>query len=187
MGENGAFLQCHLKQVFWKVMPGKSYISLLLNNPNTWGKSLQFWKQQVGKEKITQREGERKQQFLGSSQGSFPQLCPKWCSAFLCLGLLASFPFDPLEFPVFIPHLFASFLFSPCDWISYMTQWPQSLPRTEPTFQETLPRSQWREDDREGRGTEWEDGKLEQLTKIKELKQITVHKNRQCQLYPIHI
>lgn len=31
-GENGAFLQCHLKPVFWKVTPAKSYISLLCNN-----------------------------------------------------------------------------------------------------------------------------------------------------------
>lgn len=38
-----------------------------------------------------------------------------------------------------------------------------------------------------GVGREWDDAKLKQPTKIWELKQISVHKNRQLQLYPIHI
>lgn len=99
------------------------------------------------KKTITQGDRENNSHW-GNGGGSFAQLPSKCSSASISQGLLVLvfFPFNPLDFPVFIPIFLQ--VFSPhrvIGWVIWHTgSWPQSLPRTEPPFQETPPPSQWR-------------------------------------------
>lgn len=148
----------------------QSYISLFLNNPNIWGKSLQFWKKQVDKKKITQGEREKIRR-LGNDGGN---LSPVRSQRILCLYLLLLFPFNTHDFPVFIPYLFASLAFSPCDWISYMTHWQPATASSQKRAHFSgkaasfpLKGRGW------GRGSwECDDGKFKGRTKVWKLKEI---------------
>lgn len=186
MGKNRAFLQCYLKQVFWKIMPGKGYIYLLLNNPNTWGKSLQFgnsrWahthKNNPRREKITVTGG-------------------TVVAPFLCSLPNAPLPLLAKAYLFFSPSTHLIFLFSSRSFCksSPLTMWLVELydtlaacrrvfPEHSPLFRKPLllPRAGgWQR-----RGREWERGKCKQLTKTWEPKKTSAHKNRCHQLYPIH-
>lgn len=71
------------------------------------------------------RERERNTLPRGTVEVPFPTQS-QTILCFYLPKLSCLFPFDPLDFPVFIPDLFASLLFSPCDWISYTTHWQRA-------------------------------------------------------------
>lgn len=181
MGKSGAFLQCHLTQVSWKGMLGQSYISPFLNHPNTWGKSLQFWKQQVGnQENHRRRERERNRSPRGTVAVPLPNAVPDAPLPSLASASLF-FPLPPTRFSCFHPRSFCpSSLFT--TWLDklydILAAGHRVFPEESPLFRKPCLIPSKGKMTEKGGGREHDDGKFKQLTKAWRLKQISVHKSR---------